>query len=202
MERAVKWAILCSGRGGNAIDVIKKLAIKGVEGFEIALLIYDNDDCMAAEIAKKLSIESLKIRRSDYSNSKDHQGHITLELNKREIDLIFMMNYKYLIRKSMLKAFPERIINVHPSLFPSFLATTSAIQDALAYGVRITGITTHIIDEFYDQGEILFQEPIKVELNDTFETLYPKFKKKGKKIIINTMKEMSTRYKKINSKAI
>jgi phosphoribosylglycinamide formyltransferase-1 len=184
-----KWAILCSGWGANAIDVMEEYFYDDEisKNFEIALLIYDAEKCGASQTAQKVGIETLKIQRSDFENSERHQEELIIELKKREIDFIFMMNYKYLIRKDILNSFPNQIINIHPSLFPSFLATKTAIQDAIAYGVKITGITTHIIDHEYDKGKILFQIPIKVSSKDTFDTLYPKFRKKGKKIILQTM---------------
>lgn len=195
MTRA-KWAILCSGWGANAVDVMEAYSDNKqiAEKFEITLLIYDSDNCGAAETAKQRGITNLKIKRSNFKTSELHQEKLISTLKKSEIDFVFMLNYKYLIRKSMLRNFPNRILNVHPSLFPSFLATTTAIQDALEYGVKITGITTHIIDHEYDKGEILFQLPIKVTETDTFDTLYPKFRKKGKKIILRTMKSVSLNF--------
>lgn len=188
-----KWAILCSGWGNNVIDVIDKYSHSTTfaKHFEIVLLINDSEECGAVQAAKNNGIETLKISRADFKNSDSHQKKMIAELKKRNIEFIFLMNYKYLIGQEMLNSFPDRIINVHPSLFPSFLATKSAIQDALAYGVKITGITTHIIDDQYDRGIILFQAPIKVKTNDNFDTLYPKFKKKGKKIILKTMLRIS-----------
>ncbi|TLP70595.1 phosphoribosylglycinamide formyltransferase [Maribacter sp. ACAM166] len=195
-----KWAILCSGWGANAIDVMEEYFCNEEvsENFEIALLIYDAEQCGAAQTAQKAGIETLQIKRSDFNNYEEHQQELIIELKRREIDFIFMMNYKYLIRKDMLNSFPNQIINIHPSLFPSFLATKTAIQDAISYGVKITGITTHRIDHEYDKGEILFQVPIKVNSEDSFDTLYPKFKKKGKKIILQTMLGISNNYTKNN----
>ena len=188
-----KWAILCSGWGANAKDVMEEYSNnhKISDCLEIGLLIYDSDNCGAAETAEKIGIPTLQLKRSDFETSKNHQKEIIDVLKKNDIDFIFMLNYKYLILEEMLNSFPNRILNVHPSLFPSFLATTTAIQDAIAYGVKITGITTHIIDDKYDQGKILFQSPIKVRADDDFESLYPKFRKKGKKIILKTMLSIS-----------
>ena len=105
-----------------------------------------------------------------------------------------MLNFKYIIKDDMLSAFPNRILNVHPSLFPSFLGTKTAIQDALDYGVKVTGITTHIIDDKIDEGNIICQTPIRINKNDTFDSLYPKFVKKGKKIIIKTIHKIEELY--------
>ncbi|WP_324027977.1 formyltransferase family protein [Maribacter sp. BPC-D8] len=192
-KRNKKWAILCSGIGNNIIDIINILHHQNTvqNNFEISLIIYDNNEFAALEAAKKHGIETLEISKYSFQNSKEHQRVICNEVLKREIDFIFLLNYKYLIQKEMLDTFPNKIINIHPSLFPSFLATKTAIQDALAYGVKITGITTHIIDDEYDKGLILYQTPIKIKVSDTFESLYPKFRKKGKKIIIKTMQKVS-----------
>ncbi|NKI27103.1 hypothetical protein HCG49_11060 [Arenibacter sp. 6A1] len=72
----------------------------------------------------------------------------------------------------------------------TIFVTETAIQDAIAYGVKITGITTHIIDDVYDKGIIIYQHPIKVGAKDTFDSLYPKFVKKGKKIILKTIRKI------------
>lgn len=191
--KKVMWAILCSGWGRNALDVIEEYhtSSKISDHFEINLLIYDTKECGAADSAKQKGIETLLIPRADFKSLSLHQNRINKELQQRKIDYVFLMNYEYLIKNEMLLSFPNRILNVHPSLFPSFLATKSAIQDAIAYGVKVTGITTHIIDSQFDRGVILRQEPIRVKENDNFESLYPKFRKKGKKILIKTMMDIS-----------
>jgi phosphoribosylglycinamide formyltransferase-1 len=188
-----KWAFLCSGIGNNIIDVIEEYKnhseIK--YNFEISLIIYDNSEFLAADVAKNINIDVLKISRESFVNPNEHQKKISYEIEKKEIDFIFLLNYKFLIREEMLNKFQNRIINIHPSLFPSFIATKTSIQDAIAYGVKITGITTHIIDNEYDKGIILHQTPIKIKSDSTFETIYPKFRKKGKTIILKTMQTVS-----------
>tara|TARA_R110000868_G_scaffold193351_1_gene438223 strand:- start:18722 stop:19327 length:606 start_codon:yes stop_codon:yes gene_type:complete len=183
----IKWAILCTGWGRNAKDVIKALNKKQNTGSEIKLLIYNQEPCGAAKEAKKYNIEHLKIKRKCFSDSEEYQKEILLQLSKRNIERIFLLNYKYRIRQPLLQAFPHRIYNIHPSLFPSFLGTKTAIQDALDYGVKITGITIHTIDQELDKGTILQQKAIKIKITDTFDTLYPKFAKKGKKLILKTI---------------
>ena len=187
-ENNIKWAILCTGWGRNAKDIIDVHTKNTTTTSTIQLVVYENEPCGAAEAARANNIETLLVKRADFDSATTYQKHLIKEILKRGIDYIFLLNYKYLVRADMLAAFPNRIINIHPSLFPSFLATKTAIQDALAYGVKITGITTHIIDEHYDRGTILCQIPIKVKKEDTFETLYPKFASKGLKIIEKTIR--------------
>lgn len=190
LDHKIKWAILVTGWGRNAKDTLKAFTKGKLANSTLNLVIYEVEPCGAKDFAEKHGIETLQVLRKDYKNSISYQEQLTSEIKKRGIDYIFMLNFKYIIKEPMLKIFPNRIINVHPSLFPSFLATKTAIQEALDYGVKITGITTHIIDNNIDEGSILCQSAIKVSENETFETLYPKFAKKGKKIILKTIKKI------------
>ncbi len=193
-EKELKWAILVTGWGRNARDTIEAFEKGLLKRSTIRLLLYQSKPCGAAEAAEKIGIEVLRIQRKDHETAEAYQRVIIQELRNRAIDYIFLLSYKYIIRQEFLAAFPDRIVNIHPSLFPSFLATTTAIQEALAYGVKISGITTHIIDDQIDEGTILCQEPIRFEDNETFETVYPKFAEKGIKIILDTFSEIEKKH--------
>ncbi|MCW5515610.1 formyltransferase family protein [Muriicola sp. Z0-33] len=186
-EKKLNWAILVTGWGRNAKDTIENYQQGLLNKSDIKLLVYQSLPCGAAEAAENAGIETLRLERKDYASVEDYQQVIIKELNSRKIDYVLLLSFKYIIREEMLKAFPNRIINIHPSLFPSFLATTTAIQEALAYGVRISGITTHIIDDKIDEGTILCQEPIRFEENETFESVYPKFAATAPKLILDTI---------------
>ena len=183
----LKWAILVTGWGRNAKDTIEMYQQGLLEKSDIQLLIYQSLPCGAAEAAQKAGIEAIRMLRKDYSNPETYQHAIIQELSARGIDYILLLSYKYIIRQEMLSAFPNRIVNIHPSLFPSFLATTTAIQEALEYGVKISGITTHIIDDKIDEGTILCQEAIRFDDNETFETVYPKYAAAAPKLIADTI---------------
>ena len=187
-EEKINWAILVTGWGRNARDTISLFEKGKFKNSELKLLVYEQEPCGAKELAEKYGVETLKLIKNKFPSLLAYQSQLTKEIQKRNIDYVFMLNYKYIIKEDMLNAFPNKIVNIHPSLFPSFLATKTAIQDALDYGVKITGITTHIIDDKIDEGDILCQTVIKVKEKDTFETLYPKFAKKGKKLISKTIK--------------
>lgn len=193
-QPTINWAILCTGWGKNAQDVIKAYGKGRLGGSKIVLVIYEQTPCGAAEQAMNQDIDTLQIKKEDFPDMDTYQNHLLGELKSREIDYIFLMNYKYRIREALLQAFPGRIYNVHPSLFPSFLGTKTAIQDALEYRVKITGITTHIIDHELDKGMILEQKAIKIKDNDNFDSLYPKFVRAGKKIIIKTINSVGKKY--------
>lgn len=188
IEEKINWAILVTGWGRNARDTIEAFQKEKLKNSTISVVIYEQEPCGAAELAKEIGVETVQLIKNDYLNSETYQKKIIEELEKRNIDYIFLLNYKYIIKDEMLAAFPNRIINIHPSLFPSFLGTKTAIQEALEYGVKITGITTHIIDDKIDEGVIICQSAIKIKEGETFDTLYPIFAKKGKKLILKTIK--------------
>jgi phosphoribosylglycinamide formyltransferase-1 len=194
LDHDIKWAILVTGWGRNAKDTLKAFVKKKLNNSTINLVIYESEPCGAKDYAEKHGIETLQVLRKNFTSNLKYQDHLITEIKKRNIDYVFMLNFKYIIKENMLNAFSNRIVNIHPSLFPSFLATKTAIQDALDYGVKVTGITTHIIDDKIDEGTILCQTPIKVATTDTFDTLYPKFAKKGKKIILDTIAEIEKKH--------
>lgn len=189
-EKIFNWALLTTGWGRNAKDTIQAYLDGNLKNSKITLVIYEDEPCGAAKLAKKHGIETLQLIKADFSSLISYQMKIVSALNERNIDFIFLLNYHYIIKNKMLEAFPNRIVNIHPSLLPSFSGTKTAIQEALAYGVKITGITTHIIDDKLDEGMILCQKTIKVKPDDTFEILYSKFSKKGITIILKTIKMM------------
>ncbi len=183
----IKWAFMVSGWGRTAVNALELFEKSTFNFSEVSLLIYDETPCGAFDKSKEMGIDAIQISRKNFENSTLHQKQLLKVLNEYQIDFVFMLAYKYKIKKELLNVFQNRILNIHPSLFPSFLGTQTAIQDALDYGVKITGITTHIIDEEYDKGIILAQEPIRINDTDNFDSLYMKFIEKGKKVIKDTI---------------
>ena len=186
-EKTLKWAILTSRWGRNAKELIESFQDGKLKQSEIAFLIYDELPCGALEAAKNAGVEAIQLSLGDFKNRNAYQHRIVQELTRREIDYILLLSFKHLVRAELLNTFKDRIINIHPSLFPSFLNTHTAIQEALDYGVKITGITTHIINEEVDSGVIVCQEPVRIEEGDTFDTVYPKFSKTANKILLDTI---------------
>lgn len=187
-KNKITWAILCTGWGRNAKDILKEHFKKNaLSCSEFPVLIYEDDPCGAATYAKTKGVAVYQVKRSSFSSLESYQQHLLKLLAPYKVNFVFMLNFKYLLKQAFLSTYPDRIINIHPSLFPSFLATKTAVQDALEYGVKITGITTHIIDDKFDRGIILRQKAIRIPDGSTFDSLYPKFRKKGKKIILETI---------------
>ncbi|CAM1373821.1 phosphoribosylglycinamide formyltransferase [Tenacibaculum xiamenense] len=169
-----KFAVFYSGYGRGAKEIIKDY-VNGYIEPELALVFTTNPDTDAFELAKKAGIETFSLDKKSYKSHKEFEQKILTVLKKQKIDYIFLAGYGFLIRETLLSEFKERIVNIHPSLLPVFKGL-NALQQALEYGVKIVGITTHIVDEGLDSGRILYQEAISVEEDDFKQLEYRVFK--------------------------
>lgn len=165
----VKIGVLASGRGSNfqaIIDSIEAGKLKAV----IKILIVDKADAYAIERAKKHSIEFMYIDPSKFSTKDDFFSEIANNLKKRDVELVLLAGFMRIVRKPLLEAFPNRIMNIHPALLPSFPGLHGQ-KDAVDYGVRISGCTVHFVDEGVDTGPIIIQAAVPVSPDDTEEAL-------------------------------
>jgi phosphoribosylglycinamide formyltransferase 1 len=172
--------ILASGRGSNFQSIIDEIE-KGGLNAKIRLLIVDNPNAFAIERAAKHGIEFLVIR-PDYCKTKDDfYLMIAGELEKREVELVVLAGFMRIVGKPLIDAFPDRIMNIHPALLPSFPGLHSQKQ-AVEYGVKISGCTVHFVDEGMDTGPIIIQAAVPVYHEDTEETLSERILKLEHKI--------------------
>ena len=169
-----KIAFLVSGGGTNmqaVIDAIKKGEINGVA----ALVIASNCESFAVERAKKENIPVFVRALKDYNNSETRDYEILLLLKEYKIDLILLAGFLGIISKKITDAYPNAIMNIHPSLLPSFggkgFHGLRVHEAALARGVKITGATVHFINSEVDGGAIILQKAVEVKEGDTPETL-------------------------------
>jgi phosphoribosylglycinamide formyltransferase-1 len=153
----IKFAIFFSGWGRSVTTCLDIFLSGKVSPAEIACAVTIGQSSEVINRIKSLGIKTIEEDPLAYESPALYQEELASRLQHLKIDYIFMLGYKYRIREPLLKIFPNRILNIHPSLLPAFKNTQSAIQDAMAYGVKITGITTHIIDEEIDEGTILCQ---------------------------------------------
>jgi phosphoribosylglycinamide formyltransferase-1 len=165
----LKIGVLASGRGSNFQSIINETASQRLKA-EIVLLITDNPSAFAIERAKKHIIEYLVILPKEYRSMDDYFAKIADELKKRDVGLVVLAGFMRIIRKPLINAFPNRIMNIHPALLPSFTGLHGQRQ-ALEYGVRISGCTVHFVDEGMDTGPIIIQAAVPVLQNDTEENL-------------------------------
>lgn len=139
---------------------------------EVSVVISDKRDAGGLVKARECGIETLLIERRGRTRS-EHDAEIVAELKKRGVELVCLAGYMRLLSPEFIRAFPNRIVNIHPSLLPAFPGL-DAQQQAIEYGVKVSGCTVHFVDEKLDHGAIILQEIVKVADDDTPETLSAK----------------------------
>lgn len=168
-----KIAVFASGSGSDFQSVID--ANEREPFCEISLLIASKEGIYAIERAKKHGIDYLVKNRKDYPSVEEMYEGIIAELRARGVDYIVLAGFLGMIPENFVRAFPDAIINIHPSLIPSFCGKgfygLNVHRAALEYGVKISGLTVHFVDEHYDSGAIILQRAVEVKEDDTPETL-------------------------------
>ena len=165
----MKIGILISGRGSNMVAIVDAVNGGVIRGAEVAVVISDKADAAGLGKARARGVETVVIERNSRSRV-EHDAEIISELNKRGVDLVCLAGYMRLLSPSFIKVFPDRIINIHPSLLPSFPGL-DAQRQVFEAGVKITGCTVHFVDELLDHGPIILQKAVEVRDDDTVETL-------------------------------
>lgn len=165
----MKIAILISGRGSNMTAIIEAVQSNLISDSEVSIVVSDKTSAQGLLKAKNLGIETLVIPKNGRARA-EHDAEIVAELKKRNVELICLAGYMRLLSAEFVRAFPNRIINIHPSLLPSFKGL-DAQKQALDYGVKISGCTVHFVDEELDHGTIILQKAVEVKTDDTPETL-------------------------------
>jgi phosphoribosylglycinamide formyltransferase-1 len=166
----LKIAVLASGRGSNFQSMIDSVENGYIRDASIDLLITDNEDAFARQRAEKHGIESLYLDPKAHRSKDAYFKGIAGTLKTRGIGLIALAGFMRIVRKPLIDAFPNRILNIHPALLPSFPGLHGQ-QQAFDYGVKISGCTVHFVDEGMDTGPIIIQAAVPVYSDDTDESL-------------------------------
>ena len=165
----MKIGILISGRGSNMAAIAEAVNSGIVPSSKIAVVISDKTDAPGLGKAQSHGIETLVIEKNGRKRA-EHDSEIIRELQKRNVELVCLAGYMRLLSKEFIRAFPNKIINIHPSLLPSFKGL-DAQKQAIDYGVKFSGCTVHFVDEDLDHGAIIAQKIVEVKNDDTPETL-------------------------------
>lgn len=165
----MKIGILISGRGSNMVAIVEAVQSGFIPDSEVVVVISDKTKAKGLVKAKALGIETVAIPRKARSR-EEHDAEIVSELEKRGVELVCLAGYMRLLSEAFIKAFPNRITNIHPSLLPSFPGL-DAQKQAIEYGVKVSGCTVHFVDELLDHGAIIAQKVVEVRDGDTGETL-------------------------------
>jgi phosphoribosylglycinamide formyltransferase 1 len=161
--------ILLSGRGSNFEAIAKNVAAGKIPNAHIAIVISNKPDAGGLEVAKRMALEALVIP-SKGKPREDHDREVVAALHRHKVDLVCLAGYMRLLSPWFVQQFPRRILNIHPSLLPSFPGL-EAQEQAFAYGVKITGCTVHFVDEELDHGAIIAQKAVQVLDTDDEHTL-------------------------------
>jgi phosphoribosylglycinamide formyltransferase 1 len=162
-------AIFASGTGSN-FAAIARAVKQGKLSCRIKLLVCDNPQAKVIEKARSAGVEAFVIERDTFTDKHDFERAIIARLKKDGIDLIVLAGFMRLLSAEFVRAFHNRIINIHPALLPAFKGG-HGIADAFAYGAKLTGITVHFVDEHMDHGPIILQEAVPIKENDTLSSL-------------------------------
>ncbi|BAH41580.1 phosphoribosylglycinamide formyltransferase [Brevibacillus brevis NBRC 100599] len=165
-----KLAIFASGSGSNFEAIVQAVQDGKLAGVEVALLVCDKPGAKVLERAERLGIDAFVFQPKEYADKASFEQEIVAQLQKREISLVVLAGYMRLVGDTLLSSYEGKIINLHPSLLPAFPGK-DAVGQALAYGVKITGVTVHLVDAGLDTGPIIAQIPVAVQEADTAETL-------------------------------
>ncbi len=167
--------VLVSGGGTNLQALIDSQDRGDIKGGRIICVISSKDGAFALERAKKADIPTVVIPRKDYPDSKAYSEAILAELNRQQADLVVLAGFMTILDECVTKAYPYKIINVHPALIPSFCGEgfygLKVHEKALEYGVKVSGATVHFVNEKADAGAIILQGAVNVENDDTPEIL-------------------------------
>ena len=161
--------VLASGNGSNLQAIIDAID-RGEINATISALITNNPDAYALKRAHKHSVPSILIKLTEYGSRNEYDDALLEVLVRIDPDLVVLAGYMLILDGRIVRKFRRRIINIHPALLPSFKGTHS-IRDAFEYGVKVTGVTVHFVDEGMDTGEIIAQEAVAVLDGDTLEAL-------------------------------
>ena len=169
-ERDLKrLGILLSGRGSNFLAIAEAIRRHRLEGAEIAVVLSNKADAAGLQAARELGLAAFAVPSAGRKRA-EHDAEMIARLHQHRVDLVCLAGYMRILSAEFVRAFPNRILNVHPSLLPSFPGLDAQAQ-ALEFGAKVAGCTVHFVDEAVDHGAIVVQRTVPVLDEDTAESL-------------------------------
>ena len=168
-QSPLKIGVLISGSGSNLQAIIDRIN-EGSLNAEVVLVVSSRLDAYGLERAAKAGIPTLALNREVYKDAPVANQQIADALKAAGAEYVIMAGYMRKLTKEVLDAYPDKVVNLHPALLPSFKGA-HAIEDAFNFGVKVTGITVHFANEDYDKGPIIAQRAVEVCENDTLDSL-------------------------------
>ncbi|MEQ1923606.1 MAG: phosphoribosylglycinamide formyltransferase [Pyrinomonadaceae bacterium] len=186
----MKIGILISGRGSNMVAIVDAVASGEIPGSEVAVVISDKANAAGLAKARERGVETVVVERRGRSRV-EHDAEIISELTKHGVELVCLAGYMRLLSPSFVQAFPNKIINIHPSLLPAFPGL-DAQRQAFEAGVKTTGCTVHYVDELLDHGAVILQREVEVLDSDSVETLSARILEQEHTLYVEAMKKLAT----------
>ena len=188
----MKIGILISGRGSNMVAIVEAVQSGQIPDSKVVVVICDRSSADGIQKAIDRNIETVVVtRRAKTRTREEHDSEMIAELKKRGVELVCLAGYMRLLSKIFVRTFPNQILNIHPSLLPAFPGL-EAQQQAIDYGVKISGCTVHFVDEHLDHGAIILQKAVPVKDDDTAETLSERILEDEHALYIKAIKQLVT----------
>lgn len=168
-EKRARLGVLISGSGTN-LQAIIDASRDGSLDADVAVVISNHEAAYGLERARKAHIPAVWIDRTEFTQFADYNHALRIALEEHEVTWVVMAGYMRLLGKEVLNAYPNHVVNIHPAILPSF-AGASGIKSAFEWGVKLTGVTVHFANERFDDGPIIAQEAVRIEDDDTIESL-------------------------------
>jgi len=163
-------AILASGRGTNFEAIVKAVKKEKIPEAEIKLLITDKEDAFVRKRAKRFKIKDIFVDPKKFKSREDFDRFVVKILKKEKIELVVLAGFMRILSRYFVKQFKNKILNIHPALLPAFKGK-DAIKRAYSYGVKVTGVTIHFVDEKVDHGPIIIQKALEIKKGESLEEL-------------------------------
>lgn len=180
MVQSLKLGVLISGSGSNLQSIIDNIE-KGHLNATIRVVVCNKPDAFGVTRAKKHGLPVAVLKHEDFSTREDYDRELVRVLKSNDVDLVVLAGFMRILTPVFLRAFPQKVINIHPALLPSFPGTHGQ-KDAFEYGVKFSGCTVHFVDEGVDTGPIIIQGIVPVLPGDTAETLAARILKEEHRI--------------------
>jgi len=164
-----RLGILLSGRGSNFVAIAEAIRLHRLQGAEIAVVLSNRPDAAGLQIARDQGLAAIAVPSAGRKRA-EHDAEMIARLHQHKVDLVCLAGYMRILSAEFVRAFPNRILNVHPSLLPAFPGLEAQAQ-ALEYGAKVAGCSVNFVDEGVDSGSIIVQRAVPVHDNDTAESL-------------------------------
>ena len=192
IEKTVKLGVMASGSGSN-FEAIAQAINEGRLNAKIEVLIYNNPDAKVKEKADRLNIPTVLLNHRDYKTRKALDQAIVEVFQAHGVEWVVMAGWMRIITQKLLNAYPQKVINIHPSILPSFKGI-NAVEQALSARVKVTGCTVHLVDLEVDSGEILIQAVVPILADDTADSLHDRIQIQEHRIIVDGISIALSRY--------